>query len=551
MSEAGKPEVQKPTVKKQAKEPTSKTKVLAEASSEFVFAVVGHTGSGTSQVAEAFANLLSGQRPQIQSRIIKARELIQEWADSENQPYPDGTAPKNIETATTWQNLGDAMRASGDYAAVARSVIGKIRKVRGELTNTEVKDGLPVEPDGIARAYIIDALRHPAEVNLLRHLYQDAFILIGVVCDQDVRAMRLDRKLGSPRAQDLNEFMRRDEKDDKKYGQQVAKTFQLADFYVDNTPDRFLYTENGKRLRENPEWDINEKLARLVRIVTHSEIERPHLSETAMHHAYSAKMRSACLSRQVGAALVDRQGNLLATGTNEVPKAGGGVYGENFENDAQKPPPDQRCAYRPDKYCSSTREQNDIIDEILADADGALKAGEDAQRGLNEKQRTALRKKLKDGRVGDTIEFSRAVHAEMDALLSASRSGSSTLGTRLFVTTYPCHYCARHIISAGVDEVQYIEPYFKSLAPQLHSDAIQQRISDWKPPSAGGSTVLFRPFTGVAPRLYRRAFFKDRELKNEDTGDRDLQAPEWGTSWLLRKKSYVQLEAQLTKRDGG
>src|SRR5581483_5361529 len=158
MSEAGKPEVQKPTVKKQAKEPTSKTKVLAEASSEFVFAVVGHTGSGTSQFAEAFANLLSGQRPQIQSRIIKARELIQEWADSENQPYPDGTAPKNIETATTWQNLGDAMRASGDYAAVARSVIGKIRKVRGELTNTEVKDGLPVEPDGIARAYIIDAL---------------------------------------------------------------------------------------------------------------------------------------------------------------------------------------------------------------------------------------------------------------------------------------------------------------------------------------------------------------------------------------------------------
>ena len=37
--------------------------------------------------------------------------------------------------------------------------------------------------------------------------------------------------------------------------------------------------------------------------------------------------------------------------------------------------------------------------------------------------------------------------------MSAGRKGASTLGTRLFVTTFPCHYCARHIVSAGVDEV--------------------------------------------------------------------------------------------------
>jgi hypothetical protein len=115
------------------------------------------------------------------------------------------------------------------------------------------------------------------------------------------------------------------------------------------------------------------------------------------------------------------------------------------------------------------------------------------------------------------------------------------------VTTYPCHYCARHIISAGVDEVQYIEPYFKSLASRLHSDAIQQSLTDWKPPSEKGRTLLFRPFTGVAPRLYRRAFLKDRDLKNDDTGDLKISAPDWGTPWHLRKKSYIQLEAQITR----
>jgi deoxycytidylate deaminase len=52
------------------------------------------------------------------------------------------------------------------------------------------------------------------------------------------------------------------------------------------------------------------------------------MAETAMSHADGAARRSACLSRQVGAALVDARGGLVSTGANEVPRAGGGVYGE-------------------------------------------------------------------------------------------------------------------------------------------------------------------------------------------------------------------------------
>lgn len=518
--------------------PDARSQVVAEGANEFIFAVVGHIGSGTSEIARTFKLLLESQKPPIQSRILKAREVIQGWAQAAGQIFPAANARHSIATATRWQDLGDDMRlAKEDHAAVAKGLIKRIRETRADILNVEVKDKEPILPDGTPRAYILDALRHPAEVNLLRHLYQDAFVLIGVVCDHDVRRTRLQNKLGNPTLDNLLDFMNRDEKATARHGQQVAKTFQLADFYVDNTPDRFLYSESGVKLEENPEWDINDKLQRLVRIVTHDGVQRPELAETAMHHAYSAQLRSACLSRQVGAALIDRSGNLLSTGTNEVPKAGGGVYGEAF-NTGENPPLDHRCAYRPDRYCSSTAEQNVIIDSIIEDVSRI--------QPLAPSQVAHLRTALKEGRVGDTIEFSRAVHAEMDALLSASRSGGSTVGTRLFVTTFPCHYCARHIISAGVDEVQYIEPYFKSLAARLHSDAIQQRLADWTAPSEGGRTVLFRPFTGVAPRLYRRAFTKDRDLKNDDTGAFEVSTPNWGTSWHLRRRSYVQLEAQLS-----
>jgi len=196
------------------------------------------------------------------------------------------------------------------------------------------------------------------------------------------------------------------------------------------------------------------------------------------------------------------------------------------------------------KFCSNTKEQNRIIDEIFMDVEelAALEPG------LKRTRKLALRK----SRVGDLIEFSRAVHAEMDALFSAARKGVSTVGTRLFVTTFPCHSCARGIVTAGVDEVQYIEPYPKSLALGLHPDSITIDRKDksgrvWVPPSKGGAKVKFSAFTGVAPRLYRRAFLKDRSLKNSNTGDFNIGPSEWGTAWDIHKASYFELEAALAK----
>jgi deoxycytidylate deaminase len=249
-------------------------------------------------------------------------------------------------------------------------------------------------------------------------------------------------------------------------------------------------------------------------------------------------MQSACLSRQVGAALVDSEGNVVSTGTNEVPRAGGGVYSDPITPTT----PDFRCAMFPDskdRFCRNTQTQNEIIKELISDVP-ELKA-------LSEERKKVLEVELRKTQIGGLVEFSRAVHAEMSALLSAARKGTTLTGSKLFVTTFPCHYCARHIITAGVDEVQYIEPYPKSRALKLHSDAIAVELTgQWKKPSLGGPQVLFRPFSGVSPRLYKRAFLKERELKDKNTGIINIQAPQWGTPWHLSKASYPELEAELS-----
>jgi deoxycytidylate deaminase len=478
--------------------------------------------------------------------IIKARESIEAWARENRRPVPSGI-PSSLESTVQFQNLGDEMREGGDHAIVAQKAIQRIRLLRAHKQGIADPGDKPVVPDGTRRAYIIDSIRHPAEVELLRRLYREAFILIGVVCDARVRLTRLhSEKYKTAGKDDIIKFMDRDARATEKHGQRVSDAFHMADYFVDNTAPQYL--EDGSPNLE--EWDINDNLSRLMKIITHSELVRPTIAETAMHEAYGASLRSACLSRQVGAALLDAKGNVIGTGTNEVPKAGGGVYGEAFADSDENADKtnieerDYRCAFRATKYCSNTQEQNRIIDEIFVELEELSK--------LDPITKNARKLRLRQSRVGDLIEFSRAVHAEMDALLSAAREGTSTVGTRLFVTTFPCHSCARGIVTAGVDEVQYIEPYPKSLALQLHADAItvDRKGSDgkpWIPPSQDGTKVKFTAFTGVAPRLYRRAFFKDRSLKDSNTGIFQIGPPEWGTAWDIHRASYVELEAALAK----
>ena len=88
----------------------------------------------------------------------------------------------------------------------------------------------------------------------------------------------------------------------------------------------------------------------------------------------------------------------------------------------------------------------------------------------------------------------------MHAILSAGRvAGDKLVGGKIFVTTYPCHSCARHIIAAGITEVYYIEPYRKSLAVKLHGDAISELELDSK-------KVRVLAYDGVAPSKFLSLF---------------------------------------------
>ena len=331
-------------------------------------------------------------------------------------------------------------------------------------------------------AHIIDSLKHPEEWNLLKAIYGNMFYLVGVLCPPDTRKNRLI-KHKRLKAHDATLIMERDKDEEIEHGQKLLKTLQHADFFIKNS-------------RVNVETII-APLKRFIDLLLGDKRLTPTLDEYAMYIAHSAQLRSGCLSRQVGAAIFSDDGTLLSTGRNDVPKSGGGLYSlEDTDND-------NRCMHLYSNTCQNKVYKNRIfsdIQTILQDSN------------LNKEESTKVFDKIKDiDRLKGLIEFCRAVHAEMDAIISCARDGNKKLkGASLYCTTYPCHHCARHIVAAGIKKVYYIEPFEKSMATDLHGDAIQLE------PEVHTETdkVIFLNFEGVAPSRYTN-FFSAPEREDE------------------------------------
>ncbi len=315
-------------------------------------------------------------------------------------------------------------------------------------------------------AHIVVSLKRPEEVESLRKIYGPGFYLIGVFADESQRIEFLTGRKALEPSQ-ANELIDRDQKEkDLPYGQRTRDTFQMADVFVGLAERQY---ESG--------------LDRFLKLVFGDPFSTPTRDEHSMFLAYAASLRSGDLSRQVGAALACSEGDVISLGCNDVPSPGGGLY--TCEGDA-----DHRDHTRGED--SNDVKKREIVDDVIRAFAKKFLPDKSEEEVLS-----AARPVIRETLVSDLTEYGRSVHAEMDALMAAGRIGVSYRDSVLYTTTFPCHTCTRHIIAAGVKRVVYIEPYPKSLAPELHEDAI--RISTAE---KGDRKIPFEPFLGIGPRRF-------------------------------------------------
>jgi deoxycytidylate deaminase len=407
---------------------------------------------------------------------------------------------------------------------VALAAIQDINHHRKSLSGTEAK---PV----LGTVHILSTLKRPEEVEALRSVYGAGFFLLGLHDTEEGRLSYLVDQQGIDN-QEAQELMSNDQDDHQMSGQLTRETYYLSDVFVSLEEKRY-----------------KQQVKRFVELLFSHPYHTPTRDEYSMFLAYATSLRSAQFGRQVGAAILSPLGDIVGLGCNEVPRPGGGQYWCEDEDDQR----DHKTGVD-----SNDLQKQKIIQDLLKRLGCASMDPKD------------LKQKLRGSLLSDITEFGRAMHAEMDAILSCARNGIPVQGTTLYTTTFPCHNCARHILGAGVCRVVYIEPYAKSAALDLHIDGITvDTVSNEKKKNSTtkiGAKIPFESFVGIGPRRYGDLFPMNPNYGRNVERKSDGKVIDWPNvgkrprlpmhpiSYLQREKFFVaeldEIIAEGRRRDG-
>ncbi|NLV40520.1 MAG: cytidine deaminase [Candidatus Hydrogenedentes bacterium] len=472
---------------------------------ELVIGLVGSVGADLGSLVPRISSCL--ERYDYTTVVIRLSELISHVVE-----VPDLAGASEYTRIDTMMTLGNEARETSKDNAILAMVASA--QIYGGRTDSSPRP---------RHAFVINSLKHPDEVNLLRRIYGNGFFLVGVYVDPKQRHTNL-LKTKDMKDSEARALMQRDEAEGVPCGQRTRDTFHLSDF--------FIHLDRTAR----------QSLTRFFDVVFADPYRTPLFDEYAMFMAFAAATRSADLSRQIGA-VIARDNEVLATGVNECPCAGGGAYWPHVTPSGEVLDTPRGRDYRR-KCDSNDAEKAELVNSLVRAVEGVCAACGQEGRAASEK---AIREAIGRSPIDDITEYGRVVHAEMNALMTCARNGINCKGATLYSTTFPCHNCAKHIIAAGITRVVYIEPYPKSRALKFHDDAA---FPGFQRDQKKGGLVAFEPFVGIGPRRFFDLFSMRQgsgfplTRKNKDTGATVPWNRKAGTIRIpMLPSSYLQREA--------
>jgi cytidine deaminase len=446
---------------------------------ELVICLCAAVGTDTGAVADAFAAELKA--------VGYTPELIRLSALMPQIPGLEFLATISAED----ERIGKSMKAGNEIRRVIGHADAMARLALSEIHNRRTKITEDAEIQAERHCFIISSLKRSEELGTLRRLYGQRVLLASVYEPGELREVNLCRNIAKSKGSSdpeahldvARDLIATDQKEQAiEFGQRMEDVFHEADVFL----------KAGVSLRQD--------VRRFVQLLFRAPFITPTIDEILMFQARATAQRSADLSRQVGAVVATTQGEILATGCNEVPRAGGGILWDSVANTDR----DYRDYKIGQDAAAGTRKE--IVAELLqalADEDWLT-----PEKKLMPKEDRAQEALFGEGRplartaVANLLEFGRIVHAEMAAICDAALRGIAVKGASLYCTTFPCHMCARHIVAAGILRVVYIEPYPKSRAKKLYKRAIQVDQDS----AADDDAVKFEAFVGVAPTRFLDLF---------------------------------------------
>ena len=220
----------------------------------------------------------------------------------------------------------------------------------------------------------------------------------------------------------------------------INKCIELSDIFV---------THDGSNYRENRK--LNNQIITYLALIRHPGLVPPSPMERIMQIAYTAKLNSGCLSRQVGAVVTNANYSVQAVGWNTVAQG--------------QTPCSLRCltdlmsGEDPVAY-SEFEKQDTVFHKSTTLLNDKYKAAKDSLIGLPNAYcfkdihtRTAQKQRFNQ-------VHTRALHAEENAFLQLAKYGTEGIkGGKLFTTSSCCELCGKKAYQLGIKEIFYIDSY--------------------------------------------------------------------------------------------
>ncbi len=378
------------------------------------------------------------------------REISKGAATSDATSYYTQTLPDKCDAikkllgdsgfVKLYQEVGKNIRLSGN--PYDRSLAEGKFFTLAERINTIVKQIHTNQRNNGKKTYIvIDAIRNPLEAIFFQDRYS-SFFLAAVSSPEPDRLRRL-RELGYSEndilAIDKVEYTPHDLDEPDFYSvQDIQACLQRADIYISN-PD--------VKSEVNRFQELANQLIRSISLIRQPGIVTPSAIERCMQMAYTAKLNSGCISRQVGAVVTDENYSVRSVGWNDAPH---GQVPCNLRNRDDLVGGIDSSAYsqfeRTDgSYLAHFRNSTARFTEIP----------------LNGRNNSFCFKSEYNTFKGEKNQVhTRSLHAEENAFLQISKYGLAAIqGGILFTTASPCELCAKKAYQLGITTIVYIDPY--------------------------------------------------------------------------------------------
>lgn len=339
-----------------------------------------------------------------------------------------------------YQLIGKNLRLSG-CAIDGRQLPGKFFTL-AEKINSLLKTIIATNKKAARSTLIvIDAIRSPLEAIFFQDRYA-SFYLAAVSCDDADRRQRLIA-LGYSSDEinsiDEEEYSPRDLDDAATFSvQDIQGCLQRSDLYISNPQQ----SDEVSRFSA-----LANQIVRFVSLMKHPGLVSPSHIERCMQLAYTAKLNSGCISRQVGAAITDRNFSVQAVGWNDVP------YGQvpcNLRDREDHLKGNDSAA-----FSEYERSDSKFIQQMKSKQSRYIpikKTGRNASYCFKDEYNTLTGKKNQ--------VHTRSLHAEENAFLQISKNGGRGIqGGMLFTTASPCELCSKKAYQLGISQIIYIDPY--------------------------------------------------------------------------------------------